>query len=604
MTRFLLPLGLFAVLVGLVPAAQPPDKPLLRMRPVEAPALARAARVAEAAEVAPAPNDDDALRAAGLFPPDGAKLVAYLKQRTVSDADQGRIRDLLARFKSDKFDDRLAAGAELEKFGPAAVGPLKAATDDPDPEVEYRARQVLARLETIPHGAVAAAAVRAVVRLKPEGAAGALLGFLPLADGEQLADDIRAALVSLAAPGGKPDPALVAALKDPVPVRRGAAYAALVEGGPAGERVRIKESYEAVKAAVRADADPEAKFRGLWALALTTREKEFVPDLIALIPALPWGRLGQVEDLLLQVAGKHPEGGRFGAGARTTARDAWAGWWAEKGAGVDLAKLDYQPRVLGFTDLVEQDPNGFGSGRVTSLGPDGRERWQLAGALQITDPGVVRPTDARVQPSGRLLAIEGFSMVTERDPDGRLARRTDLNQPMNVQPLPGGGRLVVCRPMIVEYDKDWKEVKKYVRPGPGNDIAAGRRLPDGTTLFVTTAQQGPNCYKLDPNFRDAKVAGTLGRVPAQSPFYALDAAGPDRVVIGETTQVAEYDLATGKLGWKYAIPQPTSVQRLPNGNTLIASLNAGRVVEVDPAGEAVWEYKPKDRLQAARAYRR
>ena len=606
MVRSLLPLGPLVVLAGLVPAAaQPPAQPLPRVRPAVRPQPGIATPVVP--EAAPAPSDDDALRAAGLFPPDGPKLVAYLKQRTVSDADQDRIKGLIEQFRADRFDDRLAAAAALEKFGPAAVGPLKAAADDPDPEVEYRARQVLARLETVPHGAVAAAAVRLVVKLKPPGAAGALLGFLPLADSDRLADDIRAALVALAAPGGKPDPALVAALGDPAPARRAAAYVALVEGGPEKDRVRIPESYDKVKAAVRADADQEAKFRGLWALALTTREKEFVPDLIALTPDLPWGRLGQVEDLLLQLAGKHPPGVRFGPSAtsRTKARDAWAGWWAKDGAGVDLVKLAYQPRVLGFTDLVEQDPQGFGTGRFTSLGPDGKERWSIPGAAQLTDPGVIRPTDARVLGSGRLLLIEGFSMVNEREPDGRLVRRAaDVNQPGNVQPLPGGGWVVVCKPMILEFDKDGKEVKRYVRPAPGNDIAAGRRLADGTTLFVTTAQQGPNCYRLDADGRDAKAVGTLGRVPQQTPFWAFDLAGDDRVVIGEPTQVAEYDLGTGKLGWKYAILGATSVQRLVNGNTLIAAYNAGKVIEIDPDGEVVWEHKPKDRLHAARAYRR
>src|SRR5947208_485469 len=82
-----------------------------------------------------------------------------------------------------------------------------------------------------------AAAARAVVRLKPPDAAPALLGYLPTADTEAVADDIRAALVALALRDGKPEPALVAALNDPSPVRRAAAYVALVEGGPAGERV-------------------------------------------------------------------------------------------------------------------------------------------------------------------------------------------------------------------------------------------------------------------------------------------------------------------------------------------------------------------------------
>ncbi|MBX9580416.1 MAG: PQQ-like beta-propeller repeat protein [Gemmataceae bacterium] len=606
MTRSWPPLGPLVLLAALVPAAaqqrEPPELPA-RLPRQQPPVVGPVTTVAPDA----GPADDDALRAAGLDPADGPKLVGYLRQRTVSDADRGKIGELIGRLGADRFDDRLAAAAELERYGPAAVGPLKAAGADPDPEVVYRAGQVLKRLETIPHGAVAGAAVRAVMKLKPAGAAGALLGFLPLADSEQLADDIRAALVPLAAPAGKPDPAVVAALADPSAVRRAAASVALVEGGSDKDRIRVKESYEQVKAAVRAEADPEAKFRGLWSLVLTTREKEFVPDLIALTPALAWGRLAQVEDLLLQLAGEHPPGGRFAQGeaARLKARDAWAGWWAAKGGTVELAKLPYQPRVLGFTDLVEQDPQGFGSGRVASVGPDGRERWQLTAARLPNDPGVVRPTDARVLPSGRVLTIESFTQVNERDFSGRLLRQQSLNQARAVQPLPGGGRLVVCRSVVLEYGPDGKEVWRYVRPGAGNDIASGRRLPNGETVLVTIAQQGPNCFRLDGKGKEVGKPLTLGRVsPQQDPLYALDVAGDDRIVLGEPGQVAEYDLTTGKLGWKYPIDRATSVQRLVNGNTLIASLNANRAVEVSPDGEVVWEYKPRDRLAVSRAYRR
>jgi hypothetical protein len=74
----------------------------------------------------------------------------------------------------------------------------------------------------------------------------------------------------------------------------------------------------------------------------------------------------------------------------------------------------------------------------------------------------------------------------------------------------------------------------------------------------------------------------------------------------EANQVAEYDLKTGKVGWKYAVNVPTGVQRLPNGNTLIAAHNnnQSRAIEVDPAGDVLWEYKSKDGHLILKAYRR
>jgi len=35
---------------------------------------------------------------------------------------------------------------------------------------------------------------------------------------------------------------------------------------------------------------------------------------------------------------------------------------------------------------------------------------------------------------------------------------------------------------------------------------------------------------------------------------------------------------------------PCGVERLPNGNTLVASSNENRIVEVDPKGNIVWSY--------------
>ena len=104
--------------------------------------------------------------------------------------DQNRIGEVIKKFGADDFEERVKATEEVERFGPAAIGPLKTAETNSDPEVAYRARQALKRMEKVPHSAVAAAAVRAVVKLKPKDGAAVLIGFLPMADTEEVADDI------------------------------------------------------------------------------------------------------------------------------------------------------------------------------------------------------------------------------------------------------------------------------------------------------------------------------------------------------------------------------------------------------------------------------
>lgn len=561
-------------------------------------------------------TDAEVLKAVRLNPDDGPGLLAYLKLRTVSEADQGKINELIRRFAADKFEDRLAAAAAAEKLGPVAISPLRKVAEDKtaDPEISYRAGLVLKKLQTVDHAKVSAAAVRGVAKLKPPGAAAALLGFLPLADSDAVADDIRTALKDLAVQNGKAEPALVAALADESPLRRTAAYLALVEGGPAGKRVRVPDALDAVKAAVRRDADPEAKFRGLWALVHTTREKEFVPDLIAAIPTLPRGRLWQLEDLLLRLSGEHPPGGRFGKSADDLAktRDAWAGWWAK--GGVDLTKADLTPRVLGLTDVLVQDP-GFGRGSVYTLGPDLKEVWRLKGDQQTM------PSDFRWLSKDRLLLTEqNYTRVTEREKaTGAIVSLYQGAQPCAAEPLPNGNWLVVARSLVAEV-KPGKTgpmggtpttvVRSHARrpmpgqPGGGNgfDIVTGARLPNGEVVFVTSTL-GPNLFRLDEKLEPVGAPLTLPRF-TNPVMVGIDITPEGKLLACHPNQVAEYDLKDGKAGWTYDVPNPSSVQRLANGNTLIASVNAGRAVEVTPDREVVWEYRDPSGLAVGRIYRR
>jgi hypothetical protein len=575
----------------------------------------------------PAISDDEALTKAGLTPTDGPKLIGYLRQRTLSDADQGKITAIIKRFGADDFDDRVKATEEIEVFGPAALGPLKTAERDPDPEVAYRARLTLKRMEKVPHSAVAAAAVRAIAKLKPDGAAAALIGFLPVADTEVVAEAIRQSLISLAvAKDGKADPAIVAALTDTSPIRRAAAYVALTEGGDAGERIHIKDAYPKLKEAVLKDTDPEAKFTGLWTLAMTTREKEFIPELIDLIPKIGRGRIWQLEELLLLLATTHPKDGRFLKSPEdlAKARTAWLAWWKEKGAKIDFVAFDFKPRTQGITDIIEMDYRGYGQGRIISLGPDLKEKMRITSSNNPNN--LNNPTDVKVLPNGKIWVVESSAnQITERsitNPNIVLTRRNAFQQPVNIDMLPDGGMVVICRNQILEWDKDGKQTWAY--PRANYDIMAGKRLPNGETIFVTNAYQAPgaahtpNWFKIDSKGKE--VAKTEANKNLAFGYIlqpqTMDVVGEDKILVCErenkingqaVDRVAEYDLKTGKQTWKHDCPlnsSPSSAQRLPNGNTLICLMNTNQLIEVDPSGEIVWEFQSKDGLKVGRAYRR
>ena len=581
MSRFYLPPALlFAGSLGLALAQ---EKPLLLVRVGVQPAPPPTAAL----------TDEEALKQGKLDPTDGGQLVGYLKQRTLSDADHGKIQSIIKQFAADDFDTRLKAGDEIAAFGPAAIGPLKTAERDSNAEVAYRAALALKKVSAVNHSAVAAAAARGVVKLKPPGAAGALLGFLPLADSEAVADDIRAALVALAVANGKAEPALVAALADPSPVRRTAAYIALVEGGPPAERVRIKDAFPLVRDGVRKEADLSAKFAGLWSLLVTTREKEFVPDLIGLMAQMPRGRVWQIEDYLLQVSGAFPPGTPLGKTPESVAKAqaAWAAWWAAKGGAVDLAKLEFKPRVKGLVELVEADMGGLGRGHVSLLGPDLKEKWRLTGTN-------FTPTDARVLSNDRVLVVESlYNRVSERETGGKTNFQRIMAQPLVAEPLPDDRFIVVGRAVVSEYDKNGGVSWNFTRNN--GDILSGRVMPNGDVLFVTMAV-GVNVFRIDKAGKDTGKTYTVGRV--QMP-HSMDVIDDDRVLICEIAQVAEYDLKTQKILWKHPTPNALGAQRLPNGNTLITT-NTNRAVEVTPDGTEVWEYSAKDNLRVSRVYRR
>ena len=64
------------------------------------------------------------------------------------------------------------------------------------------------------------------------------------------------------------------------------------------------------------------------------------------------------------------------------------------------------------------------------------------------------------------------------------------------------------------------------------------------------------------------------------------------------SRAVELDPLTMEVVWQYVADPPTafytptkgSIQRLPNGNTLLAESDRGRAFEVTPAGEIVWEF--------------
>jgi HEAT repeat protein len=249
----------------------------------------------------------------------------------------------LVRALADKAPEaRAKAAAELVALGPLAVPALhEAARDVDEPEGAGNARRCLQAVEGPAGAAIPAAAARLLARGKPAGAAEALLAYLPFADDERVGEEVKAALAAVAFPEGKPEPALLRALTDPVSLRRAVAAEVLCEAATGEPPAAVRNLLH--------DAQPVVRLRAALALA-ELKDEQAVSALISLLAELPRGRAKQAEDYLYNLAGEQGPKVPLGndAASAKKCRDTWSVWWARSdGPGL---LVQFRKRALSDAD--------------------------------------------------------------------------------------------------------------------------------------------------------------------------------------------------------------------------------------------------------------
>src|SRR5262249_18416899 len=122
-------------------------------------------------------SDDDILPPAGggtkpAHPPEVFRL------RSPNDKELPNLDRPIPPPGSEQFSEREQASWKLIALGPPALPALRRAQADKDPEVAQRAKSCAQAIE---RGGHLPAVIRLLVRQKPEGAAEALLHYLPFA---------------------------------------------------------------------------------------------------------------------------------------------------------------------------------------------------------------------------------------------------------------------------------------------------------------------------------------------------------------------------------------------------------------------------------------
>ncbi len=166
------------------------------------------------------PADEAVLKSHNVAATEGA-LVAFLRERTPSAAEQTRLAGLVTRLGAVDYDERYSAAEALVKAGTAALAFLRPALADRDAEVARRARMCIG---DILRGHTPALATAVVRRLAWPGLAKdvpaairMLLDYVPFVEDESVEAEVYSALTLLGVRQAKIAPALPRALDDALP---------------------------------------------------------------------------------------------------------------------------------------------------------------------------------------------------------------------------------------------------------------------------------------------------------------------------------------------------------------------------------------------------
>jgi outer membrane protein assembly factor BamB len=516
-------------------------------------------------------QDERQLRDARVTP-DGPGLLAFFRDRTLTEAQKAKLTDLVTKLGDDDFEVREKASADLVKAGRLAVPLLKPAARARDAEVARRATDCLNTIEQGNEAVVAVSAAHVLAVRKPAGAAEVLLAYLPGAPDESVEEAVVTALGVVGLRDGKADAALVTALKDKEAVRRAAAASVV---GRAGADQR--------KAVVPLLEDPDARVRLSAASALVRGgEKAAVPALIALVEKGPPPVAWQAEDLLFRIAGPDVKVPALGPGADAAkCRRAWDDWW--KGAKVDLAKLSLEEAERGITLVCDVNGGPRGSGTVWECDRTGKVIWRY------DDLG--GPIDAHLLPGGRVLIAERHAnRVTERDRKGTVLWEAKTKSAVvSCERLANGNTFIATESELTEVTRDGKPVYSHT---PQHYVYSATRLRNGHIIYGHN-QQG--IVELDVAGKVVRTVPFAHQGDGGGVWLGVELLPNGRFLIGVYGEgkVVEID-AAGKRVWSADVSTAVYPFRLRNGNTLVPSADGNRVVEVDRSGKEVWSVRSEN----------
>ena len=172
--------------------------------------------------------------------------------------------------------------------------------------------------------------------------------------------------------------------------------------------------------------------------------------------------------------------------------------------------------------------------------------------------------------------------------------------------LPDGHALICWSDRVVEYDSNREIVFEFHKTDSSNELGTAVKLPNNRIL-ITESGINPRLLEVNPQAQievevplkpetdnihmQTRMARKLSNGNYLVP-HLLAFAVKEYDPSGEVLQVFRTDLS--ELGGKEAENWPFTAIRLDNGNTVISLTHGNKVIEVDPDGEVVWKMGNED----------
>lgn len=173
--------------------------------------------------------------------------------------------------------------------------------------------------------------------------------------------------------------------------------------------------------------------------------------------------------------------------------------------------------------------------------------------------------------------------------------------------LPNGNVLLAYSNRVEEVDRAGKQLWSYALDPANKEIGTAQKLYNGNTLitelgakprlleFDSEAKVIRNEFPLQPETDNAHMQTRMARQLRNGNYlvphllaFAVKEYSPD----GEVVRTFKTDLES--IGGRPAENWPFTAIRLDNGNTLISLTHGNKVIEINQAGEIVWQVNNQD----------